>query len=1221
MKHLLFFILTLFALQLNAQRYPDEFPIDTSFSDDEYFYTQEKIAGQRVARKISGLTIKNYIIGTGINELTTRNEVGDSTAAAVTRAVDLAAERDDSLFIVTDGSQLPNPANLQNNDLVINDAKDTLWINQGGTLQAVGIGGGSENVTVRQGNIADTLTASNEVIPRDIRDALPNLQNRRDTTSIYYNPLTNQFEAYDKNSGFVVPLKREIYANDFGFHSDSSAEANHVALQRAIDFHTSTGTPSIIHIEEGTYRVGSSAADDVDGEIWNIEQTEGLTIRGAGMNKTTIIGERDHIAAATVENYFRLRNAPDITFEDFTLQGEFEISDTMRVGDPRNSRDSSMVIGIVTVAKSSGGNNRNCDNLTVRRVGFKNHYGIQVYDNDATTGFRMEDCLVEDIIFDTDAGGPQPTGVLVNNSSNFYIINNDFFNISSQSDNLAHCVYVGSNCNNGKIIGNTAINNKPSYITWVAGESGSNGLKFGSGLNTNMEVASNYIENGGNYIQDLEQSKIYDNQFVDCQTELLNGCKNIKFYNNSLQRLKDNSVYDGLLEIGSGVVENVEIYTNTFFASDTLTSGIYRIGISSQGGRLINSVIRDNTFKNTGRAIWSGRNDANGIDTTVIARNRFEMMTDGNEFFFVNKGVKNTIKDNVLIQGDFATPRIYRDTDDGDPNNELGNVLIDNKLIGDYNDPYGLVTNATVYIDDVDSTRRNVGIRNALPYSIYTNNLERIRVLGDGTIGINNSGALTGMMHLGTTSNRGSIWIAATSSSSRGIYLGDASSPPSNFGLSLLAGSGSFGIVATRINSGYLRMGVGSADQTQMTLYGRSNATFPSGLIFSTDTPGVDANPYGITFNSSNGNSGNSAGNRNGGHIRMQPGATPTPGALDDDGTLYLATDQGTVEIGVDGDSVIVHTLPANTAVIGTDADKNLVGNSISDINYWTDDLDGTYSIDGQIDVNTTNAYLGLNSTGGDAGLDFSQGAGHTGQIRLDGLNMYFENVGGFYYLDAPSVQNSLWLEDNLLGSNARATLNSGALQLRDNTDLKVQITRSGSSYIGIAGGTSRFGMNTNSPDATIDIQSASTSIPGLNIAARSGQTADLVSIEDDADKQTAGIDQDGLIHTYGRMKADTVVFVGTVNTNQTITLSGTYPVYSIDVAVAMNIEGLSGLNDGEEVTLINEGVANATLTEDDANASAGNRFYPGVNYVLQPGRAVKIRKEDINGGYYFIYN
>ena len=235
------------------------------------------------------------------------------------------------------------------------------------------------------------------------------------------------------NYAVLQATEKGYNALHFGFSSNNSPENNHLSLQKAIDWHKASGTPTTIYMQEGLFRVGSSNADAVDNELWNIEQTQDLTIEGQGKDKTIILGERDHIAESTASRFFRLRNAPNVTMQDFTLRSEFQRSVNMRAADPENSPDSSMVFGVVVVTKSSGGNNLNSDNLKLKRLGFKYNYGVQVFNNDNTKGFEMSECEIEDILYDSQSGSIQPTGVLINNSRDFIIENNKFYDNTSSS--------------------------------------------------------------------------------------------------------------------------------------------------------------------------------------------------------------------------------------------------------------------------------------------------------------------------------------------------------------------------------------------------------------------------------------------------------------------------------------------------------------------------------------------------------------------------------------------------------------------------------------------------------------------------------------------------------------------------------------------------------------------------------------------------------------------
>ena len=139
MKHLFFILLLFIAFDISAQRYPDEFPIDGTIQDQDAVYTQEKIAGTRTPRKFLMQDIKDYVLQGIPSVIVGRDELADSIASVLIQAF----EKDDSLYMVTDESQLATISQPIQNDIAMNTAKDSIWIYSNSIWNPFSGGGGA----------------------------------------------------------------------------------------------------------------------------------------------------------------------------------------------------------------------------------------------------------------------------------------------------------------------------------------------------------------------------------------------------------------------------------------------------------------------------------------------------------------------------------------------------------------------------------------------------------------------------------------------------------------------------------------------------------------------------------------------------------------------------------------------------------------------------------------------------------------------------------------------------------------------------------------------------------------------------------------------------------------------------------------------------------------------------------------------------------------------
>tara|TARA_R110002126_G_scaffold287993_1_gene441167 strand:+ start:10555 stop:12648 length:2094 start_codon:yes stop_codon:yes gene_type:complete len=531
-------------------------------------------------------------------------------------------------------------------------------------------------------------------------------------------------------------LTRQIFAADFGFHQDSTAEQNHVNFQKAINYHIASGTPTVINIRGGSFRVGSLRSDAVDNEIWNIEQTQGLLIKGAGKGKTIIIGERDHVGGASSPDFIRIRNAQNIGIEGVTFQSEFKRLTTMVFADAENSVDSNMTKGIYVVVKSLNGNATASNNLKIFDCEFKYLYGIAIHVNDDLDGVTIENTDFTDCYRDCNGGIPQPTGMLINDAKNLEVVNCDFFNIIDLAGSLAHSMYL-SGVSDALITRTRSVVDSSLNINL-----GSGGLQLIGTENKNVKYTFNYHRNARCNIYNTVESEISNNLFYDAQLQL-SDCNDLILRENLFSREKSFLSFAGIVNV-IGATENIDFSNNVFDFTllDENNNTVDGNGLMWQSGISKKWTIKNNIFKHSARGFWLGRGASSALDSSQFIGNINYPYELNAQFIYLNKGNYNYFeKNNVYHQSNSnsnATP--FRDGDDGSALDEVGNILVDCGIIGSSADPYSLVTNATVYFDHTNLAERDIGTKGNLPISLSTDETKRIEISGTGNINLSNYG-------------------------------------------------------------------------------------------------------------------------------------------------------------------------------------------------------------------------------------------------------------------------------------------------------------------------------------------------------------------------------------------------------------------------------------------------------------------------------------------------
>jgi hypothetical protein len=711
-----------------------------------------------------------------------------------------------------------------------------------------------------------------------------------------------------------------LFASDFGFSVDNTHEENHISLQNAINYavalYTSDSIETVINIKAGVYNVGSLLLDAVDQEIWNIEQVKGLTIKGLGEGKTIFSGSRNYTGDATSSDFFRIRNAPNTTFENLEFRSIKRPID-MDFNDAENSADSNMIKAIYVVAFSPSGNNLSSHNILIKNCGFRYLYGIAIHINDYVENPIIDNCVFKDLYRDVNGGTPQPTGVLINNSFNVELKNSTFENIIDLNGGLSHSVYLGNN-KGGKMFNNVLNITHPQFN---ASNNGSGGLQFLSGDNIDFDVYNNTFTNVKNNISDLTRSKIRSNLFVNVQNSIYD-ISNIQFYQNTYNQTKELGSFKGINNI-LGTTYDV-FYTNERFVYPDTFASTSANGNSFmfESGNHKRIYIKYNDFVNVNRAITLGRNSGS-VDSSFIQYNTSTLKSSGKEMVYLLRGKNNVISNNTNIfsSNSDVSASIVRDND-GTISNTTPNKIYENRNLGNIlNDPYSNLAHNTIesvnfqkyglgdytgietYSLSVDSngdvievpptsgTVEGTGVENYITkWSTGGLNIENSSIFDNGNVGI------------GTTTPgeklqiHGKVIFKTTSSSSRYIYFGDLSAQTtSNQGLNIYTKNTGDSKIQSYNTAARMDFTIGNFDQTRLTMYGRSHPTKPNGVEFITSTPSSDTPIGDIVFTASDANSSNTV-NVDGANVEFNAGAGVL--GIGNYGNIILNKNGGNLGIG-----------------------------------------------------------------------------------------------------------------------------------------------------------------------------------------------------------------------------------------------------------------------------------------------------------------------------------
>jgi len=470
--------------------------------------------------------------------------------------------------------------------------------------------------------------------------------------------------SYRRKNDFVI-------ATDYGMNPSADPETNHTALQNAINAATSSGI-RVVFIPAGEYHVGSLNSASVDGELWTIQNQQGLTIRGAGKNLTRLIGDRDFTSSATATYFFAIRASSNVVIEDMAMISEFSRSFAMTAASPENSLDSNFHHGVWVV--ETGDN----DSVTVRNCTFKNLYGIGIYVNSAVNRLRIENNDFVDLHrhIPVGAGEPQPTGVLINKADNFLIFGNRFENVVSHNNGLSHSIYLANGADGGIISNNHIVIDE----NFDPVNNGSGGIKTGGNgvLNNNLTVISNYSKNVRHVLDDVTNVIWQANQEIDALTWIYGpNSKNITFKGNLYQLTSALTGYYGMVQAyEAGVIfKNINFIENFVDGGNVAFPGSLVFG--AYLGTLRNSIITGNIFKQVGAGIFTYRTTG-AIDSSYIKNNNITSGS-GSSYLIYTEG---NFTNNVVIDNSFdineGASALIRANPDYSPSNS-GNQIINNK--------------------------------------------------------------------------------------------------------------------------------------------------------------------------------------------------------------------------------------------------------------------------------------------------------------------------------------------------------------------------------------------------------------------------------------------------------------------------------------------------------------------------------------------------------------